>query len=213
MIREEHNGAEASVLEEPYTPSPHQWEVLPPSEWFESPLGSRAPVGRTLVTSARIQLDARPLEAGPQLLGRPDLWDSPFAVGFINVGFRGLACSMCGLVNLVERHRPDILFLGDLRTPRNKIGKQRAELEASLGEEWTLLTDIRAPPGRPVGIGAVVHSAVARHTKQLEVPCPPGLDQDQWASVVHGAHSPPPAHQTRAPSHLVVCGPLPICGV
>ena len=186
VIREEHNGAEASVLEEPYTPSPHQWEVLPPSEWFESPLGSRAPVGRTLVTSARIQLDARPLEAGPQLLGRPDLWDSPFAVGFINVGFRGLACSMCGLVNLVERHRPDILFLGDLRTPRNKIGKQRAELEASLGEEWTLLTDIRAPPGRPVGIGAVVHSAVARHTKQLEVPCPPGLDQAQWASVVQG---------------------------
>ena len=41
----------------------------------------------TLVTSAQIQLDARPLKAWSQLIGQPDLWESPFAV----VGFRGLA--------------------------------------------------------------------------------------------------------------------------
>ena len=78
---------------------------------------------------------------------------------------------MYELVGLVEQHRPDVLFLGDLRTPRNKIGRQRMEVERRLGEEWFLLTDIGPPPGHQVGVGAMVHSSMAKH-KEIGVTLP-----------------------------------------
>ena len=62
---------------------------------------------------------------------------------------------------MVLRHRPDILFLGDLVTPRSNIGRLVKRLEAALHDEWFVTTNISALPGRPVGIGAVIHCSLA----------------------------------------------------
>ena len=32
----------------------------------------------------------------------------------------------------------------------------------------------------------MVHSSMARHTKKLEVPCPPELEHDLWTRAVQG---------------------------
>ena len=100
------------------------WEVRPPSTWFKCPLGRRELVGQSLVQAAQAKAVTAALgvhdqgEAQAMDQPCPSLWDSPFLVGSLNVGFRGLSCSLRGLVGLVEVHRPDVLFLADLRTPR-----------------------------------------------------------------------------------------------
>ena len=168
------------------------WEVRPPSTWFKCPLGRRELVGQSLVQAAQAKAVTAALgvhdqgEAQAMDQPCPSLWDSPFLVGSLNVGFRGLSCSLRGLVGLVEEHRPDVLFLADLRTPRHKIGRLRKDLERELGDEWFLLSDISAATGMPTGIGAVLHTSLARCVTKLEVICPPGLAQESWTQAVQG---------------------------
>jgi len=125
-------------------------------------------------------------ESGQQIAHKANLWDSPFIVGSLNVGFRRLQNSLPGVLELVESHRPDILFLLDLYTPRNKIGKLRGRLELGLAEEWFLVTDIRTGEGRPLGIGALLHASLARQVSKIELVCPPGLDVTKWKAAVEG---------------------------
>ncbi len=95
---------------------------------------------------------------------QPDLWETPLAIGYLNVGFRRLSNSMQGVVNSVLQQRPDILFLGDIGVPRNKIGKLRQTLERKLGDEWFVLSNITVPhlKRRATGIAAVIHCSLAK---------------------------------------------------
>ena len=168
---------------------PPDWEILPPSAWFQHPLGRREPIGWELVRAARDQLDRGEWRTAPHRPveeTKPNLWESPFTVGSLNVGFRGLRCSLQGLIGFVEKHRPDVLLLADLRTARHKVGRLRKELELELGEEWFLLTEISAAAGRPVGVGALIHSSLARHATKLEVVRPPGIASESWSEAVQG---------------------------
>ncbi len=75
---------------------------------------------------------------------------------------RGLPAGACQeVVEVVLRHRFDILFLGGLVTPRSSIGRLTKRVEAALHDEWFVTTNITALPGRPVGIGAVIHCSLA----------------------------------------------------
>ena len=61
-----------------------------------------------------------------QLLSTPydnNTWSSPFTIGYLNVGRRRLVDSRSEVVNLVLRHCPDILFLGDLVIALHHIGR------------------------------------------------------------------------------------------
>jgi hypothetical protein len=60
-------------------------------------------------------------------------------ISYQNIGFRKFRNSLSGMTDAVLRHRPDVLFLGDLGVPRNKVGKLRQTLERKLGNEWFLL--------------------------------------------------------------------------
>ncbi len=53
----------------------------------------------------------------------------------------------------------DILFLGDLVTSRDHVGRLKKRMDRDLHDEWFVITNISALPGRPVGlgIGAIVH--------------------------------------------------------
>jgi hypothetical protein len=82
-----------------------------------------------------------------------DTWSSPFTVGYLNVGRRHLVGSLQEVVEVVLRHRPDILFLGDLVTSRTHIGRLKKRLESALHDEWFVTTNISELQGRPVGIG------------------------------------------------------------
>ena len=67
------------------------WEVLPSSNWFESPLGRRAALGHDLLNIARQKASAPCASMiPPPSSDRPDLWESPFTVGFLSVGFFSL---------------------------------------------------------------------------------------------------------------------------
>jgi hypothetical protein len=77
---------------------------------------------------------------------RIDTRSSPFTVGYLNVGF------LLEVVEVDFRHRPDILFLGDLVTSRDHIGRLKQRLESYLDDEWFVTTNISALLGRPVGI-------------------------------------------------------------
>jgi ribonuclease HI len=90
------------------------------------------------------------------------------------------------VLGLLEQQRPDILILGDLGVANNRIGRLKLQLEASVDEEWVFLKNISNSPGYPVGIGAMVHVSAAKFITQLEVSCPPGLDQQEWALAVGG---------------------------
>jgi hypothetical protein len=91
-----------------------------------------------------------------------------------------------GIIDLLEEHRPDILFLGDLGTARSHIGKLRLRIQEAVDDEWLLFTDIRDSHGYPVGSGAMVHASVAKFIRKLEIPCPPGMDRDGWNEAVGG---------------------------
>ena len=80
------------------------------------------------------------------------------------MGRRHLVGSLEEVVELILKHRPDILFLGDLVTTRAHIGRLKKKLESALKDEWFVATNITKPPGRPVGIGAVVHWSLAKIT-------------------------------------------------
>ena len=65
---------------------------------------------------------------------RPDLWESSFTEGS-SVGFRRFRSSMPGVAEFLEKYRPDVLFLGDLGTGRNKIGRLKLHFEEGVNEE------------------------------------------------------------------------------
>ena len=95
----------------------------------------------------------------------PNFWDSPFAIVFLSVSFRRLRCSIPGVVEILDRYRPDVLFLGDLGVTRNKIGRLKLRIEEAVNEEWFLWTDIREAKGYPVGSGVLIHSSAAKCTR------------------------------------------------
>ena len=161
------------------------WGVQPPAAWFDTPLGRRTPIGHDLITQASSRIE----QSGSQsqvLVDSPSIWTSPFTVAFISVGFRRLRHSLQGVLGLLEQHRPDILFLGDLGTSRHHIGRLRLRIQAAVDDEWFLFTDIRDVAGYPVGTGAMVHASAAKLIKQVSVPCPAGLDHSQWSLAVSG---------------------------
>ena len=139
-----------------------QWSLGPTNEWRQSPLISRPSIGQYLLDQAALSI----MNGAHENLTcqfRMDTWSSPFTVGYLNVGRRHLVGSLPEVVEVVLRHRPDILFLGDLVTSRDHIGRLKQRLESDLHDEWFVTTNISALPGRPVGIGAIVHCSLANH--------------------------------------------------
>ena len=113
------------------------WEALPHRAWFEGPLGSRAAVGHDLLGLAWNKATSANTVPDPSVLSeRPDLWESPFTVGFLSVGYRRFRSSIPGVSEFLEKYRPDVLFLGDLGTSRNKIGRLKLQFEEGVHEEW-----------------------------------------------------------------------------
>jgi hypothetical protein len=94
---------------------------------------------------------------------RMDTWSSLFTVAYLNVGRRHLFGSLGEVVQIVLAHRPDILCLGDLVTSRSHIGRIKKRRESDLHDEWFETKNVSALPGRPVGVGAVVHCSLASH--------------------------------------------------
>ena len=162
-----------------------RWAVQPPKAWFDQPLGQREPMGHELLVAACARV-AKQDEEVQTLIDSTDIWSSPFTVAFISVGFRRLRFSLPGVLSLLEEHRPDILFLGDLGTSRNHIGRLRQQIQADVDEEWIFLSDIGNTAGYPVGSGALVHASAARYIRQMEVVCPPEIDGEQWSLAVPG---------------------------
>ena len=80
--------------------------------------------------------------------------------------------SLQEVIEVVLRHRPDILFLGDLVTSRAHIGRLKKRLESALHDEWFVTTNISELPGRPVGIGAIVHCSLANRMTDCVLQCP-----------------------------------------
>ena len=106
----------------------------------------------------------------------PNLWNSPFAIAFLSVGFRCLRCSIPGVVEILDRYRPDILILGDLGVTRNKIGRLKIRIEEAVNEEWFLWTNIREAKGYPVGSWGLIHSSAAKCISRLHLVMPRNLD-------------------------------------
>jgi hypothetical protein len=119
-----------------------------------------------------------------------DTWSSPFTVGYINVGRRHLVGSLEEVVEMVLQHRPDILFLGDLVTSRDHIGRLKKRLESALCDEWFVITNISALPGRPMGIGAVVHCSLANRITDCVIhhpdPSVPEEGKAEWEAAIAG---------------------------
>ena len=167
----------------------HRWSVGPAHAWLQAPIASRPSTGCDLLDRAALSIRG---EAGENLNCpyRMDTWSSPFTVGYLNVGRRHLVGSLPEVVELVLRHRPDILFLGDLVTSRNHIGRLKKRLESDLQDEWFVTTNISALHGRPVGVGAIVHCSLANHMTDCVVQYPDasGLvgDKQVWAEAVDG---------------------------
>ena len=94
--------------------------------------------------------------------------------------------SLEGIADLVKQQRPDIFFLGDMGSSRDQIGRLRQRLEAELDDEWFLWTDISAPPGYPVGMGAVILCSLAQYIRKVELPCPLEANREVWRRAVEG---------------------------
>jgi hypothetical protein len=116
----------------------------------------------------------------------PDLWATPFRVGYLNVGYWWFRLSLEGIADSVKQHRPAIFFLGDMGSSRDQIGRLRQRLEAELDDEWFLWTDTSAPPGYPVGMGAVIHCSLAQYIRKVELPCPLEVNREVWRRAVEG---------------------------
>jgi hypothetical protein len=89
-------------------------------------------------------------------------------------------------VELVIRHRPDILFLGDLVTARHHIGRLKKQLERELKGKWFVTTNISASSGRPVGMGAIIYCSLAKHMLDCVIECPEGQNPQTWEAAVGG---------------------------
>ena len=165
-----------------------QWGIQPDSEWFQHPIAQRPPVGHSLVQTARERVINGLLaeQLTHNAAATPDLWATPFRVGYVNVGYRRFRLSLEGVAALVKQQRPDILFLGDMGSSRDQVGRLRQRIEAELDDEWFLWTDTSAPPGYPEGMGAVIHCSLAQQISKVELPCPPEVNRDIWTRAVEG---------------------------
>ena len=152
------------------------WTIGPSLEWLQMPIGSRFNIGSDLVDRAIASYGGLGL-ACPSKQYHMDTWSCPFLVSYLNVGYRHLVGSLQEIVELVLVQRPDILFLGDLVTTRNQMGRLKQRLEAALNGEWFVTTNISASPGRPVGIGAVIHCSLASHMTDCIIPHSGGSDR------------------------------------
>ena len=115
------------------------WEVMPTRDWFEVSLGRRAAVGHDLLEVAQQNVSAPSINISTVLCPeRPDLWESPFTMGFLSVGFR--------------RFRPSMQGSEGLRVS----GKVPAAMVFHLGEEKEVGWDeiVYGPRGRG-GVGKV----------------------------------------------------------
>ena len=165
------------------------WSVGPEHDWLQAPIVSRLSVGRDLLDRAALEM-RRGNSDSLNCPFRMDTWSSPFTVGYLNVGRRHLVGSLSDVVEMVLRHRPDILFLGDLVTSRDHIGRLKKQLESDLHDEWFVTTNISTQPGRPVGVGAIVHCSLARHMTDCVIPYPEAngseTDKQEWIGAVDG---------------------------
>jgi len=159
-----------------------EWGFGPSQEWMQTPIASRAHIGRTLVDSA-ILFHRQARGTGQSSSFKMDTWSTPFTVGYLNVGRRHLVGSLQEVVEIVLRQRPDILFLGDLVTTRDQIGRLKKRLESDLGDEWFLSTNISELPGRPVGVGALIHCSLANYMTDCILP---QFDESNGARAVAG---------------------------
>jgi len=173
------------VATQPEEDASLRWAVQPPSAWFDQPLGRRRPIGHELIVEACACV-AKASERTQAPVEPSKIWSSPFTVAFASVGHCRLRISLPRVLDLLEEHRPDILFLGDLGTSRNHIGRLRQQIQAGVDEEWVFLSDIGNTAGYPVGSGALVHASAARYIKQIDATCPPEMDRDQWLLAVPG---------------------------
>ena len=105
-----------SLLSAPTSPraaiSNTGWTILQPSQWFERPLGLREQVGTELLDQTMSKLlksdgsDKVTMPISTQ--DPPHLWDSPFAIAFLSVGFLRLSCSIPGVVEILDNYRPGV---------------------------------------------------------------------------------------------------------
>ena len=150
---------------------------------------SRPTVGHALLNRAASSIQDGSSET-PNCPYRIDTWSSPFTVAYLNVGRRHLVGSLPEVVKIVLLHRPDILFLGDLVTSRAHIGRLKQRLESELQDEWFITTNISTLPGRPVGIGAIVHCSLANHMTDCVISCPETsrqeIHQQEWIRALDG---------------------------
>ena len=93
---------------------------------------------------------------------------------------------MPGVSEFLEKYLPDVLFLGDLGTGRNKIGRLKLHFEEGVNEEWFLWTNIQKGSGYPVGSGAAIHASAAKHIPQWDVVCPAGISDEEWMAAADG---------------------------
>ena len=115
-----------------------------------------------------------------------DLWKSPFTLGFLSVGFRRFRSSIPGVSEFLEDYRPDVLFLGDLGTGQNKIGRLKLPFEERVNEEWFLWTNIQNAAGYSIGSGAAIRASAAKHILKWDMVCPAGIDKEQWLAAAGG---------------------------
>jgi hypothetical protein len=112
-----------------------------------------------------------------------DAWSNPFTVYYLNVGRHHLRDSLSKEVALVQQHRPDILVLGDLVTSCNHIGRLKKQLERDLNDERFITSNISALPGRPIGIGAIIHCSLANHVTDCSFSAPQNSDNAAWKAA------------------------------
>jgi hypothetical protein len=115
-----------------------------------------------------------------------DTWSCPFTVCYLNVGRRHLIGSISAVVDLVLKHRPDILFLGDLVASRCHIGKLKKHIERDLKDEWYVTTNTSTLPGRPVGIGAIIHCSLAKYITDCTITPLSHVNKTDWEAAVAG---------------------------
>jgi hypothetical protein len=108
--------------------------------------------------------------------------------------FEYWTASPCGILarnsGLVLQVRPDILFLGDLVTSRDHIGKLKKRLESALQDDWFVTTNRSDHPGRPIGVGAIVHCSLAKHMTDCVILHPDvnvsENEKQDWVKAVDG---------------------------
>ncbi len=123
----------------PAEDSTNAWTVCPREKWFAIPASRRPAVGHRLIHSSQLTLDwvSDPVQGNRPA---PDLWVNPFVISYLNICFRRLKRSLYGVAQSISHHRPDVLFLGDLRVIHNKVGMLRQMLEQDLGDVWYMMT-------------------------------------------------------------------------